>query len=434
MRLTEGEGAAPTGDSRPIEFAHLALASLAATFAGAAILWALTDHVVLAGINAGAAAVLSAFLAGLELHAGGSLRVPRRAWIVLFGCIGVVAIVANGGLAISARGSDGLSASDVIALLPSEPEPKAVSKENKAHRRLAEAYAPVLRLSTGESFLPIGRDLYVAASDLRRVTKGSDRLVPFTRLESVLPDAACLPRCRYYLDVDGAKPSQGPGPYEAIQSELLGAKRNLTVHWQLRTYPSGAVAIQYWFLYLFNDFANRHESDWEHITVYVLPKEDGSVAPRDPDTIYYSAHEGGHKRPWKDVRKFAARPVVFVARGSHANYFEPGSPKVRPCEFPGCNLAPIRESVDGCRVVLIPAAENASTVPLKTGCKRLPQVAPYRLRRLEPPRFAGDYAKGNYVTFVKLAATYPDPQLRAQWTDPFAEMAGAAVDLSGRAG
>ena len=43
-----------------------------------------------------------------------------------------------------------------------------------------------------------------------------------------------------------------------------------------------------------------------------------------PDIAIYAQHRYGEVRPWDKVEKLGDRPVVYVARGSHASYFEAG--------------------------------------------------------------------------------------------------------------
>ncbi len=94
------------------------------------------------------------------------------------------------------------------------------------------------------------------------------------------------------------------------------------------------VALQYWFHYLYDDWANRHEGDLESMTVLVSLDESlvlrarpltaeellGGVTPLE---VGYSAHEDGFRRCWSDVQKTReGRPILYVARGSSASYFE----------------------------------------------------------------------------------------------------------------
>lgn len=81
------------------------------------------------------------------------------------------------------------------------------------------------------------------------------------------------------------------------------------------------MAIQYWMAYLYNNWANTHEMDWEQVAVYAKfsgQNEDERTAV--PQAVAFSAHFGGTVVDWKRVAHLGDRPVSFVARGSHANY------------------------------------------------------------------------------------------------------------------
>jgi hypothetical protein len=87
---------------------------------------------------------------------------------------------------------------------------------------------------------------------------------------------------------------------------------------------NGTLWLQYWFFYFYNDYnlalgIGLHEGDWEMIQ---LRMHDGA-----PDLAVYAQHRQAEKRPWAHVTKVPGdpnRPMVYVARGSHASYFEPG--------------------------------------------------------------------------------------------------------------
>lgn len=86
---------------------------------------------------------------------------------------------------------------------------------------------------------------------------------------------------------------------------------------------NGRLWLQYWFWYFYNDYqlafsAGLHEGDWEMLQLRMHPSEDR------PDLAVYAQHRYGEKRSWSGVRKDGERPIVYVARGSHASYFEPG--------------------------------------------------------------------------------------------------------------
>jgi hypothetical protein len=79
------------------------------------------------------------------------------------------------------------------------------------------------------------------------------------------------------------------------------------------------VALQYWFCYYFDDWANIHEGDWESITVFLQRQDDVWL----PLGATYSVHENGVRRHWEDIERLEdTHPVVYVASGSHASYFQ----------------------------------------------------------------------------------------------------------------
>jgi hypothetical protein len=79
------------------------------------------------------------------------------------------------------------------------------------------------------------------------------------------------------------------------------------------------LALQYWFCYYFDDWANIHEGDWESITVFLRRQGNGWA----PLGATYSEHENGARRHWADIERLeGTHPVVYVASGSHASYFQ----------------------------------------------------------------------------------------------------------------
>lgn len=96
-------------------------------------------------------------------------------------------------------------------------------------------------------------------------------------------------------------------------------------------YYKDFVAVQYWLAYFYNDWANIHEMDWEQVTVYVrFPAAETDCSTAKPTACAFSQHHGGTIVNWAklwppdDVDHRCDHPIVFVARGSHANYPRPG--------------------------------------------------------------------------------------------------------------
>jgi len=87
-----------------------------------------------------------------------------------------------------------------------------------------------------------------------------------------------------------------------------------------RTVKGGGLEwVQYWLWYLYNPknfvLAGEHEGDWEFVQVGY----GGGV----PVCMTCSQHKSGGARWWWELERQDGRPVVYVALGSHANYFEP---------------------------------------------------------------------------------------------------------------
>ena len=83
----------------------------------------------------------------------------------------------------------------------------------------------------------------------------------------------------------------------------------------------GRLWLQYWLWYFYNDYSlalgsGLHEGDWEMVQFRMHDDE--------PDLAVYAQHTHAEKRPWHEVKTLDGHPLVFVARGSHASYFEAG--------------------------------------------------------------------------------------------------------------
>jgi hypothetical protein len=86
--------------------------------------------------------------------------------------------------------------------------------------------------------------------------------------------------------------------------------------------PDGSKTLQYWFFYYYNPKAYAgigvHEGDWETAQVHL-------DANLNPTGATYSQHSGAESCEWEHVQRTVSdRPIVYVAEGSHANYFSAG--------------------------------------------------------------------------------------------------------------
>jgi hypothetical protein len=81
---------------------------------------------------------------------------------------------------------------------------------------------------------------------------------------------------------------------------------------------------QFWLFYLYNPWSvagvGKHEGDWEFVQIGCTDE-----AGEHPVLVTGSQHHSGGKREhWACKLTADARPFIYVALGSHANYFAPG--------------------------------------------------------------------------------------------------------------
>ena len=194
-------------------------------------------------------------------------------------------------------------------------------------RALAERYAPVVRLVAGDEgcgpgvrYVPIDvNHLFGEPTVALRGPWGND-------LVEIAPTAKDLGRglWGYHLDFPGD--ALRPGCDYLHWQEHLGAERTPTAYAHVVTDPThpGKLALQYWFFYVFNDWNNLHEGDWEMIQLVFDAPTAAAALQTSPVEVGYSQHEGAERAAWDDSkleRVDGTHPVVHPADGSHANFY-----------------------------------------------------------------------------------------------------------------
>ncbi|GAP62322.1 hypothetical protein ARMA_0745 [Ardenticatena maritima] len=90
--------------------------------------------------------------------------------------------------------------------------------------------------------------------------------------------------------------------------------------------------LQYWYFYAYNNWrsgffgANDHEADWEMVAIYLARDSNDAWHPEWIAITMHDAHGDDLRRRWDDptVEKNGTHPVLYVAAGSHAFYFQKG--------------------------------------------------------------------------------------------------------------
>ncbi len=268
---------------------------------------------------------------------------------------------------------------------------RAASAPSPTNAQLLARYAPILVLHPSERFQPEEVDGYLADADLvaghydQRLCKSIDGPVALD--------------C--YANADAAHAKQ-PAVYGAV---LRRGNR---------------IALEYWLFYAFDlysptatpgEFWQDHEADWEAVAVLLDAKQ-------TPLLVGTSRHCGGARRDWSKVTKRGTRPVVYVALGSHANYFTVGRSLLASRCWPPVALAVFK----------------AYGVPLldRTGAGTMIASAPIVPISASSPSwmsFAGAWGETQYVHFPKNAPfAYGlgprGPAFHALWRDPVTTVLG----------
>jgi hypothetical protein len=222
------------------------------------------------------------------------------------------------------RSRHALAAIGLAAVMAAFPTTAAASTGSSAE--LAARYAPVLRLvsqetpcGSGEPYRPMPVQAVLDTDQVALEGPWSNHIVKVAPTEADI--SAGLPN--YHLDFPGDALRPGCS-YEAWQRKL-DARYQPTVYAHIAS-QENQTALQYWFFYVYNDYNNKHEGDWETIQLNFPAASADAALQTSPTEVGYSQHNGAERAAWGDSkleRVDGTHPVVYPAEGSHANYFQP---------------------------------------------------------------------------------------------------------------
>jgi hypothetical protein len=216
-----------------------------------------------------------------------------------------------------------LGASIAVVLILALPA-LARGTESPAEK-LAARYSPVLVLEPqakacgpGEAYRPTSVDIVLGRQDvLLRDPRG--RLVKRAPTSGNLWDLGA----GYYIDFPGDPLNPGCGYERQFRKWDDGRPPSVYAHVATDPLHPGKLAVGYWFYYTFNDFTDKHESDWEMAQVDFAASTAAAALRTGPYEVDLSQHAGGERSAWTDTKlqKDGTHPVIYDATGSHANYF-----------------------------------------------------------------------------------------------------------------
>lgn len=203
----------------------------------------------------------------------------------------------------------------IVALLVFSPVVQTIAQADSDNdgildseeQQLALTFEPYLVFAAGEKFFPTDAKFHIDNSKLYMKVGDTNTLIESSPTVTSISQYATDD---YFLN-------NILGGFEEIaqnyqqRREIYGDKIYAHV-----TRESGFIVIQYWFFYAFNPGnLNQHQGDWEMIEIVL----DSTGIP-----LYavYSQHHAGQRTEWNNVEKGdGTHPKVYVALGSHANYF-----------------------------------------------------------------------------------------------------------------
>lgn len=269
----------------------------------------------------------------------------RRKGIIVI-LIAMILLLTNGGtiaLANRTNGSHGstahLTQSAAASATPEAspasgtPLPAATDAPALAsspEQQLIDKYAPIMALKTqkdvcdmeGEAFYPVAVEAEFGdpTVTLKRASSASSATDP------VLKDAPTAQDLfgkgsDYYLDLPGDP--RKPGCRYASWFAERKATHPPTTYAHIVNNGTDKLALQYWLFYVFNDFNNRHESDWEMVQIIFPVGNVEEALTTDPTQIALAQHGGGETADWNSskLQRDGTHPIVFAAAGSHASQY-----------------------------------------------------------------------------------------------------------------
>jgi len=184
--------------------------------------------------------------------------------------------------------------------------------DDAVETNLANTYLPTLQFVDGELFFPASIDYHLSNSILKR--KVGDSIITIDTSPTIA-EIAVLTNVNdnYFLENELS--------FEEISQDYNDWKEVNGYFVYAHVKPDMAdgesyIIIQYWLFYAFNNGPlNDHQGDWEVVEIILNDSE-------EPLYASYSQHESGEKTSWGNVEKVdGTHPKVYVAQGSHANYF-----------------------------------------------------------------------------------------------------------------
>ena len=211
----------------------------------------------------------------------------------------------------------------VAAEMQTERSAQAVDGDAAAAEELAALHTPLLRVQQQPVACGPGEPYRVMAVDALFGREGVVLRKPDGTVNAPTEADLAGSAGNWYLDIPGNALSPGCS-YERLFDQW---RTPPVIYAHVFSDPDDpeTLVLQYWFFYLYNDWNDRHEGDWEMIQLFFDAPDARSAIGTEPRLVAFAQHEGAEVSDWSDdVLQVVdgTRPVVYVAAGSHASYFQ----------------------------------------------------------------------------------------------------------------
>jgi len=269
---------------------------------------------------------------------------------------------------------------------------------------LLARHAPILVLHPAERFRPVPVEGFFVDADLQRKTETG-----WEKVAGPLPAGGADLRLDHRLcrAIEGMAAAPCYAQVEAAHSArpvVYGATFRV----------NDRILLQYWLWYPYNDYSPTvparevwqvHEGDWESVSVVLDLKA-------RPQFVGLSKHCAGIRRNWANVSRQGARPIVYVALGSHANYFGVGTHR----HSASCWQPALRDVVRSLKLV----------DHTEAGRRLRPRLVAVTSTRPSWMRFAGQWGEDGYFHFanndpIAYRGSPLSPAFQDQWRSPLKE-------------
>ena len=201
--------------------------------------------------------------------------------------------------------------------------PRHAAAQQDAATQLAERHAPIVSVQQhttacgpGEPYSPTVVEAVLGQPDVVLRDANGAVIVQSPTAADLFAAGADT-----YVDIPGDALS--PGCDYETWFHNSGFAESPTTYARVATDPDepGRLVLQYWLWWVYNDWNDKHEGDWEMLQiVFEADSAEEALATAQVE-VMVAQHEGGERRPWDNVERVGDRPVVYPGRGSHATYY-----------------------------------------------------------------------------------------------------------------